>query len=103
MVSEVSRNHSGLSFNDGYAPFQLQGFTRHTHRAEKCCYWLFLELKLRKSSDDHYMFGRHKGKWRPSQKICVAASLETLREDPTICAPQKSATTGCFETTQRNL
>jgi len=29
--------------------------------------------------------------------ICVAASLETLRKDPTIHALQKSMTTGCLE------
>jgi len=33
-VSEVSRNHSGFSFDDGWAPFQLQRFTRHTQWAE---------------------------------------------------------------------
>ena len=36
-------------------------------------------------------------------KICVAASLETLRKDPTIRALQKFVITGCWETTQRNL
>ena len=29
-VSEVSRNHSGFSLDDGCTPFQLQGFTKHT-------------------------------------------------------------------------
>ena len=33
-VSEVSRNHSGFSLDDGYVPFRLQHFTRHTQRAE---------------------------------------------------------------------
>ena len=47
-----------------------------------------------------FFFGRHEGKLDTSAKICVAASLETLREDPTVCILQKSATTGCLETTQ---
>ena len=33
-VSEVSRNHSGFSLDDGYVPFRLQHFMRHTQRAE---------------------------------------------------------------------
>ena len=58
--------------------------------------------KLRKSSEDLF-FGRHKGKLEGFAKICAVALLETLREDPTIRALQKSAKTGCLETTHRNL
>jgi len=32
-----------------------------------------------------------KENWRPSQKNCVAASLETLREDPAVCVHDKQA------------
>ena len=60
------------------------------------------ESKLRKTSD-HRFFGRHEEKLEAFAKICVAASLETIRKDPTIRALQKSTTTGCLETTQRNL
>ena len=45
-------------------------------------------------------FGRHKGKLETFAKISVAASLETLHEDPTVHALLKSATTGCLENTQ---
>jgi len=48
-------------------------------------------------------FVRHEGKLEAFAKICVAVSLETQREDPSIHALQKSATTGCLETTQRNI
>ena len=41
-------------------------------------------------------FGHHKGKSETFAKICVAASLETLRKDPTIGALQKSATNRLF-------
>jgi len=58
------------------------------------------DSKLRKSSKDLF-FGCHEGKLETFAKICVAASLETLREDPTVRALQK--TTGCLENTQRNL
>ena len=37
-----------------------------------------------------------KENWRPSQKICVAASLETLHEAPTARVLQKSATNRLF-------
>jgi len=47
--------------------------------------------KLRKYSEDLF-FGHHEGKLETFAKICVAASLETLREDPTVRALQKSAT-----------
>jgi len=61
-------------------------------------------VKIKKSSDDlvffFFFFGRHEGKLETFAKICVAASLETLCKDPTI---RKSTTTGCLETTQRNL
>ena len=50
-----------------------------------------------------FFFGHHEGKLDTFAKICVTASLETLREDPTVRTLQKSATTGCLETTQRNL
>ena len=45
-----------------------------------------------------FFFGRHEGKLETFAKICVVASLETLREDPTvrICDTE----TGCLETTQ---
>ena len=60
------------------------------------------KLKLKKSCDDLF-FGCHEGKLETFTKICVAVSLETLREDPTIRTLQKSARTGCLETTQQNL
>ena len=60
------------------------------------------DLKVRKSSEDLF-FSRHEGKLETFAKICVAVSLETLCKDPTIRALQKSTTTGCLETTQRNL
>ena len=31
-----------------------------------------------------FVFGRHEGKMETFAKICVAASMETLREDPTV-------------------
>ena len=46
-----------------------------------------------------YFFGRHEGKLETFAKFCVAVSLETLREDPTLCALaalQKSATNRLF-------
>jgi len=36
-------------------------------------------------------FGRHEGKLETFAKICVAASLETLREDPTVHVRDKQA------------
>ena len=42
-------------------------------------------------------FGRHEGKLETFAKFCVAVSLETLREDPTVCALQKSATNRLFK------
>jgi len=60
------------------------------------------DWKLRKSSEDLF-FGRHEEKLETFAKICAAASLETLRKDTNICILQKSTTTGCLETTQRNL
>ena len=59
------------------------------------------ESMLKKSRDDLFLVAT-KENWRSSQKICVGASLETLHEDPSLHALQKSATTGCLETTQRN-
>jgi len=58
--------------------------------------------KLRKSSEDLFLFffSRHEGKLDTFAKNCVAASLETLCEDPTVRALQMSVTTGCLETTQ---
>ena len=44
-----------------------------------------------------------KENWRTIAKIYGAVSLKSLREDPTVRALQKSATTGYLETTQRNL
>jgi len=43
-----------------------------------------------------FFFGRHEGKLETYAKICVAASLETLRKDPTVRALQKSATNRLF-------
>jgi len=58
-VSEVSRNHSGFSLDDGCAPFQLQCFTRHTQRAVTgFCF----QSKLRKCSKDLFF-------WSPRRKI----------------------------------
>ena len=52
------------------------------------------DLKLRKCSEDLFsflFFGRHEGKLESFAKICVAASLETLREDPTVRVHDKQA------------
>ena len=38
-----------------------------------------------------FFFGRHKGKLETFAKICVAASMETLREDPTVRVRDKQA------------
>ena len=56
------------------------------------------DLKLRKCSEDlfFFFFGCHEGKLETFTKICVAASLETLRKDPTVLALQKSATNKLF-------
>jgi len=95
-VSEVSRNHSRYSLDDGCAPFQLQSFTRYTHsRLNSGVTGFCFDSKLRKCSEDLF-FGQHEGKLETYAKICVAASLETLREDPTVCALQKSATNRLF-------
>ena len=48
--------------------------------------------KLRKSSKDLFFLVATKENWRPSPaKICGAASLKTLREDPSVRALQKQA------------
>jgi len=49
------------------------------------------DSKLRKC-----VFGRHEEKLETFTKISVAASLETLCEDPTVRALQKSATNRLF-------
>ena len=38
-----------------------------------------------------FFFGRHEGKLETFAKNCVAASLETLREDPTVRIRDKQA------------
>ena len=38
-----------------------------------------------------FFFGRHEGKLETFAKICVVASLETLREDPTVRIRDKQA------------
>ena len=38
-----------------------------------------------------FFFGRHEGKLETFAKICVAASLETLRKDLTVCVRNKQA------------
>ena len=38
-----------------------------------------------------FFFGRHEGKLETFAKICVAASLETLREDLTVRVRDKQA------------
>jgi len=38
-----------------------------------------------------FFFGHHEGKLETFTKICVAASLETLREDLTVCIRNKQA------------
>jgi len=38
-----------------------------------------------------FFFGRHEGKLETFSKICIAASLETLHEDPTVCVRDKQA------------
>ena len=52
------------------------------------------DSKLRKCSED-FFGGRHEGKLETIAKIWVAASLETLREDPTVKSLRQ---TGCLET-----
>jgi len=55
------------------------------------------DSKLRKCSEDFFLVAT-KENWRPSQKFeFSAASLETLRKDPTIRALQKSTTNRLFE------
>ena len=54
-----------LSLDDGYAPFQLKGFTRHTQHAD--CF----DLKLRKSNED-FFFGRHEGKLGTFANLCCS-------------------------------
>ena len=51
---------------------------------------LCFHLKLRKCNEDLF-FGRHEGKLETFAKICVVASLETLREDPTVRIRDKQA------------
>ena len=79
------------SRDNGYAPFLLQRFTKHTQHAEQWCYWLLFQLKAKKNLVKIFFFGCHKGKLETFAKICVAASLETLREDPTVCVCVKQA------------
>ena len=55
-----------------------------------------------KLSDNLFFLVATRENCRPLQKF-VTASLETVREDPTIRTLQKSMTTGYLETTQRNL
>ena len=52
---------------------------------------LCFDLKLRKCSEELFFFGRHEGKLETFAKICVAASLETLREDLTVRVRDKQA------------
>ena len=54
------------------------------------------DTKLRKCSEELFFFGHDEGKLETFVKICVAASLETLHEDPTIRALQNSATNRLF-------
>jgi len=54
---------------------------------------LWFDSKLRKCSEELFVsfFGRHEGKLETFAKICVAASLETLREDLTVRVCDKQA------------
>ena len=54
---------------------------------------LCLLSKLRKCTkySEDLSFGRHEGKLETFAKICVAASLDTLRKDPTIRVCDKQA------------
>jgi len=66
-VSEVSRNHSG------FVPWLRVRYkaSRGTHSVLNNCVTGFCsELKLRKSSDDHF-FGRHKGKLETFAKFVL--------------------------------
>jgi len=51
---------------------------------------LCFDSKLRKCNEDLF-FGRHKGKLETFAKICVAALLEILHEDPTVHVRDKQA------------
>jgi len=89
-VSEVSRNHSGFSLNDGCAPFGYN-VSRGIHSGLNSSVIGFcFSSKLRKCSEDLF-FGRHEGKLEAFAKICVAASMEILRKDPTVCVCDKQA------------
>jgi len=46
-------------------------------------FFLCFDSKLEKCSEDIFL-GRHEGKLETFAKICVAVSLETLREDPSV-------------------
>jgi len=52
---------------------------------------LCFNSKLRKCSEDPFFLGRNEGKLETFAKICVVASLETLREDPTVRIRDKQA------------
>ena len=96
-VSEVSRNHSGFSFDNGCAPFGYK-ISRGIHSGLNSGVTGFsFGSKLRKCRVKTFFFSFHEGKLETFAKIRVAASLKTLREDPTVCIR------GCLETTQRNL
>ena len=94
-VSEVSRNHSGFSFDDGCALFQLQGFTRHTQRAEQQCYWLLFRVKVKE------MQVAMKENWRPSQKFVLQCHQKLCVKIPPYALCKSPRQTGsCLETTQ---
>jgi len=50
-----------------------------------CCLYYMLIKDVSLSSEDLF-FGHHEGKLETFAKICVVASLETPREDPTVYA-----------------
>ena len=90
VVSEVSRNHSGFSLDDGCAPFGYNVSRGIQSRLNSGISGLCFGSKLRKCSEDLF-FGCHKEKLETFAKICVAASLETQREDPTARVRDKQA------------
>ena len=88
--SHVPRNHSEFLFSykvsRGIHSVLNSGVTGFCFKS-----------KLRKSSDDCFLFWSPQREIGDLRKTCVAVSLETLHEYPTIHALQKSATTGCWK------
>jgi len=102
-VSEVSRNHSGFVLTTMGMPLFGYKVSRGIHSVLNSGVTGFcFDWRLRKSSEDLFS-------WSPRRKIgelCKnlwCSVTENSAQNPTIRVLQKSVTTGCLETTQRNL